>query len=401
MRKVADEERSPRPHPLRHRAQRCRVGRGSASAGPSPRPGDVRGPRPHLRHRRTAHPEHPRDQRRRDIRRPAFPFRRSGTTMSTSQARRSPSSAPVPAPSSSCRRSRRKSVSSMSFSARHPGCAQAQPRHQGPQAVVHRQLPGGTRLYRNAATGSTRRAHRVHRSRCKRSPVTEKSRPAYIARGRGSRAAEQAHPDYRLGCKRVLQSNNYTRSSTRQRRAQHRRRRGDPSPTASSTATACCTRPTSSSTARASTSSTPSTTSLHRPGRPRPRRLFREGGSRDLSGHHGLRLPEPLLHAGPNTALGHNSVVFMIQQQTKSSSLLDEMDGRRARSSRPRRRRPEFNTTSSGASGRASGLQGGCTSWYLDRQGKHRTIWPKFTFQYWWETRKVDQRAHLAWEQAA
>jgi hypothetical protein len=44
--------------------------------------------------------------------------------------------------------------------------------------------------------------------------------------------------------------------------------------------------------------------------------------------------------------------------------------------------------------------QGGCTSWYLDAQGKNRTIWPKFTFQYWWETRKVVAE-HFAWRSAA
>ena len=41
----------------------------------------------------------------------------------------------------------------------------------------------------------------------------------------------------------------------------------------------------------------------------------------------------------------------------------------------------------------------GCTSWYLDSQGKNRTIWPKFTFQYWWETRRVVPE-HFAWRTA-
>ena len=34
--------------------------------------------------------------------------------------------------------------------------------------------------------------------------------------------------------------------------------------------------------------------------------------------------------------------------------------------------------------------QGGCTSWYLDSQGKNRTIWPGFTFRYWWRTRSIE-----------
>jgi hypothetical protein len=38
---------------------------------------------------------------------------------------------------------------------------------------------------------------------------------------------------------------------------------------------------------------------------------------------------------------------------------------------------------------------GGCTSWYLDSQGKNRSIWPGFTFAYWWRTRTVDTDAYV------
>ncbi|MGQ0529238.1 MAG: flavin-containing monooxygenase [Panacagrimonas sp.] len=31
---------------------------------------------------------------------------------------------------------------------------------------------------------------------------------------------------------------------------------------------------------------------------------------------------------------------------------------------------------------------GGCKSWYLDKFGKNRTLWPSFTFEYWMRTRK-------------
>jgi hypothetical protein len=37
---------------------------------------------------------------------------------------------------------------------------------------------------------------------------------------------------------------------------------------------------------------------------------------------------------------------------------------------------------------------GGCTSWYLDSKGVNRTIWPGFTFMYWWETLRVDTDAY-------
>ena len=95
---------------------------------------------------------------------------------------------------------------------------------------------------------------------------------------------------------------------------------------------------------------------------------------------------------GPNTALGHNSVVFMIEQQTKYIvKMLDEMDRRGAVAAEPTKpAQDEFNEEIQRLVEKGIWTQGGCTSWYLDSQGKNRTIWPKFTFQYWWETRKVE-----------
>jgi hypothetical protein len=34
--------------------------------------------------------------------------------------------------------------------------------------------------------------------------------------------------------------------------------------------------------------------------------------------------------------------------------------------------------------------QGGCTSWYLDAQGRNSTIWPDFTLTYWRRTRRLN-----------
>lgn len=95
---------------------------------------------------------------------------------------------------------------------------------------------------------------------------------------------------------------------------------------------------------------------------------------------------------GPNTALGHNSVVFMIEQQTKwIISMLDEMDQRGAQAVEPTpRAQREFNDALQEKVSKGVWSQGGCTSWYLDSQGKNRTIWPGFTFRYWWATGSVE-----------
>ena len=129
---------------------------------------------------------------------------------------------------------------------------------------------------------------------------------------------------------------------------------------------------------------------------------FREHGVETYMGIMVNGFPNLAFMLGPNTALGHNSVVFMIEQQTKFIiRLLDEMDRRGATAAEPTKQaQDDFNSEIQRLVEKRIWTQGGCTSWYLDSHGKNRTIWPKFTFQYWWETRKVNV-PDFAWEQAA
>jgi cation diffusion facilitator CzcD-associated flavoprotein CzcO len=128
---------------------------------------------------------------------------------------------------------------------------------------------------------------------------------------------------------------------------------------------------------------------------------FREQGVETYMGIMVNGFPNFALMLGPNTALGHNSVVFMIEQQTKFVlRLLAEMKRRGAVAAEPTQQaQDEFNAEIQRLVVKGIWTQGGCTSWYLDSQGKNRTIWPKFTFQYWWETRKINV-PDFAWEQA-
>ena len=129
---------------------------------------------------------------------------------------------------------------------------------------------------------------------------------------------------------------------------------------------------------------------------------FREEGVETYMGMTINGFPNLYFMLGPNTALGHNSVVFMIEQQTKFIiRMLDEMDRRGAISAEPTKSaQDDFNEEIQRLVEKGIWTQGGCTSWYLDSKGKNRTIWPKFTFQYWWETRKVNA-PDFEWEQAA
>lgn len=129
---------------------------------------------------------------------------------------------------------------------------------------------------------------------------------------------------------------------------------------------------------------------------------FRDGGVETYLGMTINGFPNLYFMLGPNTALGHNSVVFMIEQQTKFIiRMLDEMDRRGAVAAEPTEEAQKaFNEEIQRLVEKGIWTQGGCTSWYLDSHGKNRTIWPKFTFQYWWETRKVNA-PDFAWERAA
>ncbi|MEV4107527.1 NAD(P)/FAD-dependent oxidoreductase [Nonomuraea sp. NPDC049695] len=99
---------------------------------------------------------------------------------------------------------------------------------------------------------------------------------------------------------------------------------------------------------------------------------------------------------GPNTGLGHNSVVFMIESQVRY--VIDCL----RLLSRTQARAVEVKPGVQQAFGRRLRERldplvwnaGGCTSWYLDEHGVNRTIWPGFTFEYWARTRRVKPEAY-------
>ena len=129
---------------------------------------------------------------------------------------------------------------------------------------------------------------------------------------------------------------------------------------------------------------------------------FRDDGVETYLGMTIHGFPNLYFMLGPNTALGHNSVVFMIEQQTKYIiSMLEEMQLRGAAAAEATLgAQTEFNADVQKRVSKGIWTTGGCTSWYLDSHGKNRTIWPKFTFQYWWQTRKVNAPDFI-WEKAA
>lgn len=94
---------------------------------------------------------------------------------------------------------------------------------------------------------------------------------------------------------------------------------------------------------------------------------------------------------GPNAGLGHNSIIFMIESQVHYIlEALKTLDRKKKNfmDVKPEVSR-EFNdklqekikTTVWGT---------GCQSWYTDAQGRNFTLWPKSTWRFWLETRRLN-----------
>jgi cation diffusion facilitator CzcD-associated flavoprotein CzcO len=94
--------------------------------------------------------------------------------------------------------------------------------------------------------------------------------------------------------------------------------------------------------------------------------------------------PNLFLLLGPHTALGHTSVVFMIECQI--GYLLDcieKMDERGLRSVEPRQEsQASFIAEMDRRAAGTVWSSGGCASWYLDAEGRPSVIWPASTWHF-------------------
>ena len=121
------------------------------------------------------------------------------------------------------------------------------------------------------------------------------------------------------------------------------------------------------------------------------RNLGKEWSSEGMRTHLGITVsgfPNLFFLLGPNTGLGHNSVVFMIEAQI--SYVAEALRMARGKAIDPRPEVQErFNADIQRKLAKGIWTRGGCKSWYLDAKGVNRTIWPGFTWRYWLDTRKV------------
>jgi cation diffusion facilitator CzcD-associated flavoprotein CzcO len=108
--------------------------------------------------------------------------------------------------------------------------------------------------------------------------------------------------------------------------------------------------------------------------------------------------PNLFILLGPNTGLGHNSVVYMAESQL--NYVMDALRLMRERGVESVDVRPEvqerYNAKIQRVMGRTVWNSGGCSSWYIDRNGRNTTIWPDFTWRFRLKTRRFDASAYAA-----
>jgi cation diffusion facilitator CzcD-associated flavoprotein CzcO len=107
--------------------------------------------------------------------------------------------------------------------------------------------------------------------------------------------------------------------------------------------------------------------------------------------------PNLFLLTGPNTGLGHNSIVYMLESQfTYVLDALRVMDRRGAGvvEVRPEAQRA-FNAEIQKAMKGTVWTTGGCASWYIDRNGLNTTLWPGWTWDFRRRTRRFDPKPYV------
>jgi cation diffusion facilitator CzcD-associated flavoprotein CzcO len=106
--------------------------------------------------------------------------------------------------------------------------------------------------------------------------------------------------------------------------------------------------------------------------------------------------PNFFMLMGPNTGLGHNSMVFMIESQ--AHYICEAMKAAKEHGVRTLEVKAEAQTgfvAKVQDELRRTVWQSGCKSWYLNEQGRNTSLWPGFTFAYRLKTRHFKINPYL------
>jgi cation diffusion facilitator CzcD-associated flavoprotein CzcO len=107
--------------------------------------------------------------------------------------------------------------------------------------------------------------------------------------------------------------------------------------------------------------------------------------------------PNLFILTGPNTGLGHTSLVFMIEAQIQY--VLDALRVLRRREGSMIEVRADVQAAyNAGIQRRMEGtvwMTGGCASWYIDARGRNTALWPSFTWAFHRRTVRFDPAAYV------
>ena len=122
-----------------------------------------------------------------------------------------------------------------------------------------------------------------------------------------------------------------------------------------------------------------------------------EAWSQGASAYLGMTVPgfpNFFMLYGPNTNLGHNSIVYMLESQIAHiMRCLDRMA--KSGASRIEIGNDVFEKQDARIQTRlAQTVWNGCKSWYINEQGRNTTNWPGFTLSYRWLTRHLSLDAY-------
>ncbi len=102
--------------------------------------------------------------------------------------------------------------------------------------------------------------------------------------------------------------------------------------------------------------------------------------------------PNLFMLTGPNTGSGHNSIVFFIESQVRY--VLGALRAMGVRGAGVAEVRPDaqaaYNREIDARMPGTVWSAGGCRSWYLDRTGRNSTLWPGFSYPFRRLTRRFD-----------
>ncbi len=120
--------------------------------------------------------------------------------------------------------------------------------------------------------------------------------------------------------------------------------------------------------------------------------VWQRGGTQAYLGAATAGFPNLFTLLGPNTGLGHSSILYMIESQLNyvlDALRLFDQHGIARFEVRPEVQRA-YNADLQQRLAGAVWSSGGCANWYLDESGRNVAIWPRQTWSFRRLTRRFD-----------